>query len=45
MSVTTPYYEVNTSSIETLRTPIDGAYSLDDAPLIWLLFDNYLLRK
>ena len=45
MSVTTPNYEVNTSPIETLLTPIDGAHPLDNADIIWLLFENYLLRK
>ena len=45
MSVTTSKYEVDTSPIGTLPTPIDGPHPLDSSDIIWLLFDNYLLRK
>ena len=45
MSVTTPSYEVSTTPIGTKPWPIDGAHRLDEAPLIWILFEIYLLRK
>ena len=45
MPVTTSKYEVDTSPIGTLPTPIDGPHPLDSSDIIWLLFDNYLLRK
>ena len=45
MSVTTPKYEVSIGPIETLPRSIDSAHPLDNAYIIWLLFENYLLRK
>ena len=45
MSVTTPKYEVSTSPIETLPSPIDSAYHLDKAYIIWLLFENWVAQS
>ena len=45
MSVTTPNFEVSTGHIGTFPKPIDGAHPLDNAGIIWLLFEYYLLRK
>lgn len=45
ISVTTPKYEVSTTPIGTTPKPIDAANHLDNAHIIWLLFENYLLRN
>jgi len=40
-----PNFEVITSPIGTSPTPIDGACPLDNADIIWLLFEYYLMKN
>ena len=45
MLVTTPKYAVSTGCIGTLFKPIDSAYNLYDAHIIWLLYEYYVMKK